>query len=83
MTNFLFILLWYAIEYDCPFGLGKAPHSVKAVICKESVRQSYHLDETLRGALDKAEDLGPGVPMTIVNLRTGKTEKIKWEAHGD
>lgn len=83
MTPYLFVLLWYAIEYDCPWGLGKSPASIKAIACTQKQEQKYHLDETLRGALDKAEELGPGVPITIVNLQTGKPQKFKWEAHGN
>jgi len=77
----LFALLWTVTTYDCPWGLGKAPEPIKGLLCHADTRQEWHLDETLRGALDKAQDLGPGVPAVIVNLKTGKKEPIKWEAH--
>lgn len=77
MTSWL--IVWRLISFDCPWGLGKAPEAVKALLCTKSEQYEWvrtaHRDTMIRTVREAG---GDPLVLEILGPRTDR-RRVEWE----
>ena len=81
-----FLVAWMAVSWNCPFGLGKAPDAVKAIVCEKTTGLQHASFKDAEQVKRKLVELGPKGDFTV--WATGKNGQnievgVTWLPHLD
>jgi len=76
-----FLVVWLAVSYDCPWGLGKAPQIVKELVCTVQQNKTWTVVPDIAEAeriISSSKDQAP----LVLQITGGEAHElpVTWKA---